>query len=64
MRTKESQPTLSSLEVAAKMCDVHPRTIRRWISQGRIRAYRVGPRLIKVDLAELNRVVQPVGGAV
>ena len=40
---------------------VHTRTLRRWIAEGRLTAYRVGPRLIKVDLTELDRLQQPVG---
>ena len=25
------------------------KTMRRWISEGRVKAYRVGPRLVRVD---------------
>lgn len=54
---------LASLTVAAQYADVDPRTIRRWIASGRLNAYRVGPRLIKVDLNELEAsCFQPVGG--
>ncbi len=53
---------LVSLAAAAEYADVDPRTIRRWIASGRITAYRVGPRLIKVDLNELIATFQPVGG--
>lgn len=54
---------LESLSDAAKIADVHPRTLRRYIASGRLTAYRVGPRLIKVDLNELEASFQPVGGA-
>ncbi|OBK12591.1 helix-turn-helix domain-containing protein [Mycobacterium asiaticum] len=53
---------LESLSAAAEYANVHPRTIRRYIASGRIKAYRVGPRLIKVDLDELEASFQPVGG--
>jgi excisionase family DNA binding protein len=53
-----------SIAVAADEFDVHTCTIRRWIAAGRITAYRVGPRLIKVDLNELDAILQPIGGAV
>ena len=56
-------PNLIGLQEAAARCNVDPRTIRRWIAAGRINAYRVGPRLIKVDAAELDKVLRPVGGA-
>ncbi|MDQ1305876.1 MAG: hypothetical protein QG671_1708, partial [Actinomycetota bacterium] len=42
----------------------HPDTIRRWISNGRITGYRMGPRLIRVDLDELAAMLKPIGGHV
>lgn len=51
---------LKSLDHAAGYADVSTRTIRRWIADGRLRAYRVGPRLIKVDLADIDRLARPV----
>lgn len=46
---------------AADHCGVGATTIRRWIDQGRIVAYRTGPRIIRVDLesveAQVVRVV-------
>ena len=56
-------PKLIGLQESADRCNVDPRTIRRWIAAGRINAYRVGPRLIKVDVEELDKVLRPVGGA-
>ena len=41
--------------------------IAKWLGNAdaattaRLTAYRVGPRLINVDLAELDRLQQPVG---
>jgi excisionase family DNA binding protein len=32
------------------------RTLRRWIKEGRLPAYRIGPRLIQVDLNDLDRL--------
>lgn len=54
---------LVSIATAAKQNDVHPRTIRRYIASGRLAAYRVGPRLLKVDLDDLDALRTPVGGA-
>lgn len=53
---------LVSIAVAAETADVCDKTIRRWISEGRINGYRVGARLIKVDLDELEATFRPVGG--
>lgn len=45
---------------AAAIADVSTKTIRRYIADGRLRGYRVGPRLIKVDLIELDALVRPI----
>jgi len=39
---------------AAERRHVHPRTIRRWIAEGRLTAYRVGPHLIRLDSDEVD----------
>jgi excisionase family DNA binding protein len=57
------QRKLISPQAAADLCDVDTRTVRRWIAAGRLNAVRVGPRLIKIDVAELDKIMQPVGGA-
>lgn len=43
-----------SLSSAAQRAGVSERTIRRWIAHGRLAGYRVGPRLLRVDRAELD----------
>jgi excisionase family DNA binding protein len=64
-RRERRQPELIGLPEAAKQCGVNYRTFRRWISQGRINAVRVGPKLLKVDAAEVESLLkQPVGGGV
>ncbi|MDH3026837.1 helix-turn-helix domain-containing protein [Gordonia alkanivorans] len=54
---------LESLAVAAEYADVSPRTLRRYIASGRLVGYRVGPRLLKVDLNDVDTLLRPVGGA-
>lgn len=46
---------LVSIQAAAEHFDVTTRTIRRWIAEGRVTGYRVGRRLIKVDLTECEQ---------
>lgn len=43
-----------SLASAAERAGVSERTVRRWIADGRLAGYRVGPRLLRVDRAELD----------
>jgi hypothetical protein len=54
----------ASVQAAATMYDVDPITVRRWISSGLINGYRIGDRLIKVDLDEIDaRVVRQIPNA-
>lgn len=50
----------ASIETAATIAGCSPRTIRRYISQGRLSGYRMGPRLIRVDLAEIEALLSPI----
>jgi S-DNA-T family DNA segregation ATPase FtsK/SpoIIIE len=51
---------LVGLSAAAAYADVSTRTLRRYIAQGRLTGYRVGPRLVKVDLSELDQLARPI----
>ena len=51
-------------DVAAEL-GVGPRTVRRWIADGTLPAFRVGPTLIRVrrdDVEAMIRPVRPVRG--
>lgn len=65
MPANKSQRRLSSLPVAAEQYGVSSRTIRRYISAGHITGYRFGPRMLRVDLDELDALLRPLaaGGA-
>jgi excisionase family DNA binding protein len=52
-----------SIAKAAAAQDVSTRTMRRWIAEGRIPGYRVGPRLVKVDLDHLDRLARRIPSA-
>jgi excisionase family DNA binding protein len=47
-------PKMVSIAAAADHYGVWHQTVRRWISRGKIHAYRVEPRLIRVDLDEIE----------
>lgn len=49
-----------SISEAAEHFSLHPDTIRRMISRGEIEAKRLGPRLIRVSLASIERSGKPV----
>lgn len=48
------------LAVAADEYGVSVKTLRRYIASGRLSGYRMGPRLIVVDLDELERLMKPI----
>lgn len=56
----ESNRHWGTIADAAAFLKVNPRTIRRMITRGDIYAERVGPRLIRVDLASLDRIGKPL----
>lgn len=53
----------ATLKQAAEYLGVTDRTIRQMIADGRLTGYRNGPRLIRVDLNEIDVVMEPFGGA-
>lgn len=51
---------LLTVQEAAARYKCHPRTIRRLIESGEIGVYRVGPKLVRIDVVEVDRVfLQP-----
>jgi excisionase family DNA binding protein len=50
----------ASIQEAARRCDVHPDTIRRRISSGQLTGYRLGGRIIRVDVAEVEALLRPI----
>jgi excisionase family DNA binding protein len=48
---------------AAEYLGVTDRTIRQMIADGRLTGYRSGPRLVRIDLNELDAAMKPFGGA-
>ena len=56
-RERRAYDRLSS---AAPRAGVSERTLRRWIAEGRLAGYRVGPRLLRVHRAELDALFSAV----
>jgi excisionase family DNA binding protein len=50
-----AKKTTITIPQAAKAYGVSPTTVRRWIASGRVTAYRVGPRMIRLDSEILER---------
>lgn len=47
---------------AAEILGVTDRTIRQMIADGRLTGYRSGRRLVRVDLNQIDDIMQPFGG--
>lgn len=47
---------------AARLLDVSPATVWRWIAAEKLPAYRVGPRTIRIRKQDLQGVITPVRG--
>ena len=56
-----SEPRLyETLTDAAARVGVHRNTLRNRIADGSLTAYRVGPRLIRVDPDEVDQLMRPI----
>lgn len=58
-----SRRRLASIAHAAEYSDLSARTIRRYVAEGRLVGYRVGPRLVKIDLDDLDELARPIPAA-
>lgn len=54
----------ATMQQAATYLGVTDRTIRQMVADGRLRAYRSGGRVVRLDLNELDDAMTPFGGAV
>jgi excisionase family DNA binding protein len=63
MRTTDTSRQLISLSDAADQLGVCTRTVRRHIAAGRLRGYRVGTQIIRVDAGELEQLLHPIPAA-
>ncbi len=53
-------PELLTIAQAATFLGIHHITVRRMISSGELKAYRYGPRVIRIDRADLDKLRRPV----
>jgi excisionase family DNA binding protein len=62
-RENKTKPDYAPIPVAASQVKVSPRTIRRMIARGELTGYRLGPRILRVDLNELEALLRPIPSA-
>lgn len=49
---------LVSVADAASHYSVHPRTIHKLIDAGKIRPFRIGPKVLRIDLTQTDALFQ------
>jgi excisionase family DNA binding protein len=62
LAARGKSPFVTQVE-AAEYLGVTDRTIRQMIADGRLRAYQLGPRVIRLRLDEIEAAMQPVDSA-
>jgi excisionase family DNA binding protein len=61
---KQVPPAFLGIPEAATYLGVAEKTVRRLISRGELPAYRLGSRVIKIRVTDLETVLTPLGGGV
>lgn len=56
----ELESDLVTLAEAAKLLKVSPATIKRWVKQGRLTAYHVGLKAVRIRRADLAALLTPI----
>jgi excisionase family DNA binding protein len=57
-------PPNPDIKTTAAFLKVDPKTVRRYITDGWLTAYRVGPKLIRIDRDSILKLASPIGGTV
>jgi len=53
-----STSTYISIDDAASRLGVHSKTVRKWVAAGHVPAYRLGPKVLRIKLADLEAMVE------
>jgi excisionase family DNA binding protein len=61
-KTTVQPPDYMSVLDTAEYLKVTPRAIRSMIADGRLRAYKLGPRIIRLRRDEIDAALTPFGG--
>ena len=59
-RAEELSPRWIDQRQAAEYLGITDRTLRRMIAAGKLPAYRLGPRLLRIDVNDLDALLRPV----
>lgn len=59
-RQREQDRRLASIQDTAAYLGTSTKTVRRYIAAGRLKAYRLGDRAVRVDLDQLDELLRPI----
>ena len=57
--TSVREPEYYTVVQAARILDVSRTTVWRWVEEGLLSAYRIGPKTIRIRKGDLDALVQP-----
>jgi excisionase family DNA binding protein len=63
MSSKIASAPNMSIADSATYLGVTTRTVQQMIADGRLRAYRLGPRVVRLRPDDIDAALQPYGGA-
>jgi excisionase family DNA binding protein len=52
-----------SIAEAAEYLGVNTRTVRNMLYDGRLKAYKLGPRIVRIRLSDMDAALTPYAGA-
>lgn len=55
-----SGPAMATVAETAERLKCSTKTVRRYIADGRLTAYRVGPKMLRVDQADVDRLLRAI----
>lgn len=61
--TTPPAPNYVSVAYGADYAGISQKTLRRWIAAGDLPAYRLGKRLVRIDLADLDKLIHRIPAA-
>ena len=61
--SRHSRRHCESVGDAAARVGVTTKTVRRWIASGQLAGYRIGPRLLRIDPDDVDRMLTLIPSA-
>jgi len=56
----QRKKNLGTIATGASCYSISEKTLRRWVAEGRITGYRFGPRMLRIDLNEIEALLKPI----